>query len=266
MDREGVVGTLPAEAEEFSDERAHLREPAFERFDSREVNERREVVRFIGQHALERGARLGEGSAIEPVAVEQNLAELEPALDLVGMVVNDRAEKAPRFLIVSFTPDPRGLEEPAVPLRQSIRVAIRLFRGLLVELLRRSKPFEGDAQPVPGQSEVGIQRDGLLERLYRRPEVAFLKRALAVEVRLERRKRRRRHGGDPPATRGERPALLGEQADGKLVHEVEGLRDVSERVRRDGGVRTAVGLVQSGVHLQLAADLDDAPEDEALGV
>src|SRR5664279_4130285 len=104
------------------------------------------------------------------------------------MVVNDRAEEAPRFLIVSFTPDPRSLEEPAVPLRQSIRVAIRLLRGLLVELLRRSKPLEGDAQPVPGQSEVGIQRDGLLERLYRRPEVASLKRALPVEVGLERRK------------------------------------------------------------------------------
>src|SRR4029077_5904763 len=60
-------------------------------------------------------------------------------------------------------------------------------------------------------------------------------------------------------------AELSEQTDRELIHEVEGLARVSGRGGLAGRLTAALRPVEGRGGLQLAADLDDAPEHEVLG-
>ena len=207
------------------------------------------------------GARDSVRSAIKPVPVEQDLSQLVPAFDLIRIGLDDRAERRlpPGWRPV---PDLRRLHE-ARSRSLMWSVTVRLLRRLVCSSWG-PQPLQGDAQAYQATRTAGPVPQPSKARP--RIEVSPLKLALCREVGPERRERRRGHGGHPVAPRGGLRAQLGEQSDGEFVHEVERLHHVSGRGGLDRGLQRALDGIERGIDLDLAADLDDAPEHEVLRV
>ena len=68
----------------------HLVGPPLDGGDADQVHHRGHVVGVEPQHPLERLARLGGRAAAERIGVEQQVAQVEPGLDVVGVGAGDR--------------------------------------------------------------------------------------------------------------------------------------------------------------------------------
>jgi hypothetical protein len=88
-------------------------------------------------------------------------------------------------------------------------------------LARQRCPFSCEGEPVVGDGERRVERNRREIGVGGALELAGAHEAFALQVRLERRQRRRRERGRPEQTVSRRVAESAEEASGELVHQLE---------------------------------------------
>ncbi len=222
------------------------------------------ILRIQGQCLLEGWTSFGGRPAAQGIALEQELAQLLPRLDIIGMFVNGFPVEILGLRPLPRPPGPQGLDQQTVvrrkpALERSRRVGGKLRHAVL------SQPFRHDAQPVVGQGEGGVERESVSEGLLGGEVPAGAELALPREVALQGLERAGggRRDSAQPLSRG--LLALGQDLGGELIHQVEEIR----RLALDGHLRhrllAAFLVVHRGAQLEPASAFDHVPEQVEAG-
>ena len=184
------------------------------------MHHRAHVIRLQRDDPLERAARLRDRSSAQRVEVEEQVAQVEPRLDVVGIGAGDGVVERLGLTHGSVQPGPLGAQDQLVVGREPGPMPVGLL-GEPAGDVGQGAAGRRRREPVVGQRKAAIRVHRRLKSLHGVEVTPAAELALALEIRAQRLERpggERRDQREPSARRDSRRR---EELSGDLVHQVE---------------------------------------------
>jgi hypothetical protein len=163
----------------------HLVPPARDARDARQVHQRGDVVRVEPEDPLERFPCLSGRPAPQRIGVKEQVAQVKPRLDVVGVGAGDAVVERLRVSQRAVEPCPLGAQDELVVGRQPLAVTVSRVREAPGDFGQRASGG-GGREPVVRQREGRVRVHRPLKALHGVEVAPRAQLALAYQVCPER--------------------------------------------------------------------------------